>query len=120
MPSDARSRYPSGHVLYRRLQKSYPRIVRGEGCWLIDDDGRRYLDACSGAMVSNLGHGNAEVARAIGEQAARLAYVNGTAFTHDSVEELAAELAGLCGEGLDRTLFLCNGGDAVEAALKIA
>lgn len=112
--------YPSGHVLYRRLQKRYPRIVRGEGCWLEDAGGRRYLDACSGALVTNLGHGNAEVARAVGEQAARLAYVNGTAFTHDAVEELAAEVAALSAQGLDRTLFLCNGGDAVEAALKIA
>src|SRR5262245_52969906 len=120
MPGDARIRYPTGHVLYRRLQKSYPRIVRGEGCWLVDDQGRRYLDACGGAMVSNLGHGDAEVARAIGEQAARLAYVNGTAFTHDAVEELAAELTVLCAPGLEKALFLCNGGDAVEAALKLS
>ena len=120
MPSDARTRYPTGHVLYRRLQKSYPRIVRGEGCWLVDDQGRRYLDACGGAMVSNLGHGDAEIARAIGEQAARLAYVNGTAFTHDAVEELAAELVALCAPGLEKALFLCNGGDAVEAALKLS
>jgi hypothetical protein len=120
MGSGAEHRYPQGHVLYRRLGRSFPRIVRGEGCWLTDDAGRRYLDACSGALVASLGHGNAEVARAVGEQAARLAYVNGTAFTHDAVEELAAELAALCAEGLDRALFLCNGGDAVEAALKIA
>ena len=120
MPPGSKTGYPSGHVLYRRLDRRYPRIVRGEGCWLIDDDGKRYLDASSGALVTNLGHGNAEVARAVGEQAARLAYVNGTAFTHDAVEELAAEVAALCAEGLDRTLFMCNGGDAVEAALKIS
>ena len=120
MPAGTETRYPSGHVLYRRLNRSYPRIVRGEGCWLYDDGGKRYLDACSGALVTNLGHGNAEVARAVGEQAARLAYVNGTAFTHDSVEELAAEVAALAAFGLDKTLFMCNGGDAVEAALKIS
>jgi adenosylmethionine-8-amino-7-oxononanoate aminotransferase len=120
MASGTDMHYPAGHVLYRRLNKRYPRIVRAEGCWLTDDSGMRYLDASGGAMVTNLGHGNAEVARAIGEQAARLAYVNGTAFTHDAVEELATELAALCAEGLDRTLFLCNGGDAVEAALKLA
>jgi adenosylmethionine-8-amino-7-oxononanoate aminotransferase len=112
--------YPSGHVLYRRLGKRYTQIVRGEGCWLYDDAGGRYLDACSGALVASLGHGNAEVARAVGEQAARLAYVNGTAFTHDVVEDLSNELAALCAPGLDKALFLCNGGDAVEAALKIA
>jgi adenosylmethionine-8-amino-7-oxononanoate aminotransferase len=120
MPVSAECRYPASHVLYRRLQRSYPRIVRGEGCWLYDDKGKRYLDASSGSLVTSLGHGNRELARAVGDQAARVAYVNGTAFTHDSVEELAAELAGLSAEGLDKTLFLCNGSDAVEAALKIA
>ena len=94
--------------------------MRGEGCWLYDDHGKRYLDACSGALVNSLGHGNLDLARAVGEQAARVAYVNGTAFTHDSVEELADELAGLSCEGLDKTLFLCSGSDAVEASLKIA
>ncbi len=120
MPPDAEYRYPSGHVLYRRLAKSFPRIVRGEGCWLYDDAGKRYLDASSGALVSNLGHGNAEMARAIGEQAARLGYVSGVTFTHDAVEELASELSALTPDGLDKFLFCCNGGDAVEAALKIA
>ena len=112
--------YPEGHVLYRKLGRRFPRIVRGEGCWLEDDRGQRYLDASSGALVCNLGHGNAEVAKALGEQAARLAYVSGLAFTHDPVEELADELAALCAPGLDKAMFLCNGGDAVEAALKIA
>ena len=120
MPPGAERHYPAGHVLYRRLKRRYPRIVRGEGCWLYDDNGKRYLDACSGALVSNLGHGNAELAKALGEQATRLGYVNGTVFTHDPVEELAAELAGLSAPGLEKTLFLCNGGDAVEAALKIS
>ncbi len=120
MPPSTEYRYPAGHVLYRRLNRSYPRIVRGEGCWLYDDKGKRYLDACSGAFVANLGHGNQELATAIGEQAARIAYVNGTAFTQDSVEEMAAELAALSADGLDKVLFMCNGGDAVEASLKIS
>jgi adenosylmethionine-8-amino-7-oxononanoate aminotransferase len=120
MPPDAEHHYPAGHVLYRRLKRHYPRIVRGEGCWLYDDRGKRYLDACSGALVSNLGHGNAELAKAVGEQAARLGYVSGMVFTHDPVEELAAELAGLSAPGLEKALFMCNGGDAVEAALKIS
>ncbi len=106
--------------MYRRLNRSYPRIVRGEGCWLYDADGKRYLDACSGAFVTNLGHGNEELAAAIGEQAARLAYVNGTSFTHDAIEELATELSALSADGLDKALFMCNGGDAVEASLKIS
>jgi len=120
MFADTRNRYPAGHVLYRKLAKSFPRIVRGEGCWLYDDTGERYLDASSGALVNNLGHGNAEVAKAIAEQAASLGYVSGMAFTHDAVEDLAAELCALTADGLDKALFCCNGGDAVEAALKVA
>jgi adenosylmethionine-8-amino-7-oxononanoate aminotransferase len=120
MDSREELRYPNGNVLYRRLKRRYPRIVRGEGCWLYDDRGKRYLDASSGALVCNLGHGNAELAKVVGGQAGRLAYVNGMYFSHDPVEELAVELAALGAPGLDKAMFLCNGGDAVEAALKIA
>lgn len=118
-PSQER-RYPDGHVHYRRLNRSYSRALRGERCWVYDDQGRRYLDACGGAYVANLGHGVSEIADAMAEQARRLAYVNGTAFTHDAAEELADELASLSPPGLDKAYFLCNGGDAVEAALKLA
>ena len=47
----------SSHVFYRKLTRRYPRIVRGEGCWLYDADGRPYLDAVGGAFVANVGHG---------------------------------------------------------------
>jgi adenosylmethionine-8-amino-7-oxononanoate aminotransferase len=120
MAVGSQRQYPAGHVLYRKLAKAFPRIVRGEGCWLEDADGKRYLDASGGALVASLGHGHAELARAVGEQAARLAYVSGMAFTHDPVEELAAELTALCPPDLDKALFTCNGGDAIEAALKLA
>jgi adenosylmethionine-8-amino-7-oxononanoate aminotransferase len=112
--------YPDGHVFYRNLTRSFPRIVAGEGCWLVDAEGRRYLDGCSGAFVASLGHGNAEVADALADQARRLAYVNGTMFTHDSVEALAAELAGTLPGDLDHLYFLSSGSEAVEAALKLA
>jgi adenosylmethionine-8-amino-7-oxononanoate aminotransferase len=69
--------YPHGHVFYRRLTKSFPRIVRGEGCWLEDANGQRYLDAVGGAFVASLGHGDSEIAEAMAAQARRVAYVNG-------------------------------------------
>ena len=47
-------RYPETHVLYRNLARDYPLIVRGQGCWLYDDTGREYLDACGGAYVACL------------------------------------------------------------------
>jgi adenosylmethionine-8-amino-7-oxononanoate aminotransferase len=112
--------YPAGHVFYRKLTRSFPRIVAGEGCWLVDAEGRRYLDACGGAFVASLGHGNAEIADAMAEQARRLAYVNGTTFTHDSVEALAEELAATLPGDLDHLYFLSSGSEAVEAALKLA
>ena len=52
----------TSHVFYRKLTRRYPRIVRGEGCWLYDADGRRYLDAVGGAFVANVGHGVREIA----------------------------------------------------------
>jgi len=113
-------RYPSSHVHYRKLTREYPRIVRGEGCWLEDERGRRYLDGVGGAYVVNLGHGNARVADALSRQARDLAYVSGTTFTHGPAEELAAELAAVLPGDLDKVYFLTSGSEAVEAALKLA
>jgi adenosylmethionine-8-amino-7-oxononanoate aminotransferase len=112
---------PAGsNVFYRRLTRRYPRIVRGEGCYLFDDAGRRYLDGCGGAFVVNAGHGVAEIATAIGTQAGTLGYVNGTAFTHPAVEELAREIARLSPGDLELVYPLGSGSEAVEAALKLA
>jgi adenosylmethionine-8-amino-7-oxononanoate aminotransferase len=110
----------TSHVFYRKLTRQYPRIVRGEGCWLYDVDGRPYLDAVGGACVANVGHGVREIAAAIGAQAERLAYVNGTAFTHDPVEELADEIARRSPGDLELVYPLASGSEAVEAALKLA
>jgi adenosylmethionine-8-amino-7-oxononanoate aminotransferase len=113
-------RYPAGNVFYRKLNKTFPVIVRGEGCWLWDDEGRRYLDACGGAFVANLGHGVSVVGDAMAEQARRVAYVNGTAFTHEASEAFATELAGRLPPELTRVYPLGSGSEAVEAALKCA
>ena len=112
--------FPETHVLFRKLTSRLPVIERGEGCWLYDADGNAFLDACGGAFVANVGHGVAEIADAMADQALRLAYVNGTAFSNEPVEELAAELAALAPGDLDRVYPLSSGSDAVEAALKLA
>src|ERR671910_3621643 len=113
-------RYPESHVFYRNLTRQYPRIVRGEGCYLYDDQGRRYLDGSGGAYVVNVGHGVGEIAEAMACQAGTLAYVSGTAFTHDAVEEFATELARLSPGDLDLVYPLSSGSEAVEAGLKLA
>jgi adenosylmethionine-8-amino-7-oxononanoate aminotransferase len=112
--------YPDTAVFYRRLTRAFPRVVRGEGCWLYDEAGKRYLDASGGAYVASLGHGVSEVAEAVAAQVRRVAYVSGAAFTNDAVEDLAAELAPLLPGDLDKLYFLTSGSDAVEAALKLA
>src|SRR5438093_6312885 len=113
-------RYPDGHVFYRKLGRTFPRIVRGEGCWLIDDRGKRYLDAVGGAYVANFGHSNPDIADAMAQQARQFGYLSGTAFTQGPVEELARELATTLPGDLHKPNFLSSGSEAVEAALKLA
>ncbi|HEV8150670.1 MAG TPA: aminotransferase class III-fold pyridoxal phosphate-dependent enzyme [Gemmatimonadales bacterium] len=113
-------RYPETHVLYRNLARQYPLVIKGDGCWLYDSEGRRYLDGCGGAFVACLGHGIAEVVEAMGEQIRRVGYVSGMAFTNEAVEALADELAQLASGELKHFYFLSSGSDAIEAALKLA
>ncbi|HYU08643.1 MAG TPA: aminotransferase class III-fold pyridoxal phosphate-dependent enzyme [Gemmatimonadales bacterium] len=113
-------RHPNSHVFYRKLGYEYPKIVRGEGCWLIDERGKRYLDAVGGAYVANIGHSNPEIAQSVAEQCRQFGYLSGTMFTHGPVENLADELAETLPGDLSKLYFLCSGSEAVEAALKLA
>lgn len=113
-------RYPETHVLYRNLARAYPLVIKGEGCWLYDSEGRSYLDACGGAFVASLGHGVSEVVDAMVEQVRQVGYVSGMAFTNQAAEALADTLAALAPGDLDHFYFLSSGSDAIEAALKLA
>src|SRR5216117_512803 len=112
-------RYPDSNVFYRKLGRDYPQIVRGEGCYLYDERGKRYLDAVGGAYAANLGHSNPDIADDMAQQARQFGYLSGTAFTHGTVEELAQELAATLPGDLDKLYFLSSGSEAVEAALKL-
>jgi adenosylmethionine-8-amino-7-oxononanoate aminotransferase len=112
--------YPDSFVFYRHLKRRYPRIVRGDGVYLFDEEGKRYLDAAGGAMVACLGHGVSEIADAVAGQMREVAYVNGSMFTTGAVEELAAELAQVLPPPLKYSYFLCSGSEAIEAAVKLA
>ena len=107
------------HVFHRSTLRP-PIAVRGEGIHLIDDNGRRYIDACGGAAVSCLGHGHPKVAAAIARQASDLEYVHTGFFTSNAAEELAAMVAGMCPGSLDRVWYTSSGSEAIEAALKLA
>jgi adenosylmethionine-8-amino-7-oxononanoate aminotransferase len=109
-----------GHTFYRRMASAHPRAVRGEGIYIWDDEGRRYIDACGGALVVNIGHGVAEVPQAIARQAIELAFIHGTYFTSDVLEAYSDRLADLVPISDPRFFYLTSGSEAVEAALKFA
>jgi adenosylmethionine-8-amino-7-oxononanoate aminotransferase len=98
-----------------------PRIVRGEGVWLWDAAGRRYLDAIGGIHVNSIGHGVAEVADAIAEQARRVAFAFGMHFTTDPQVELAERVAAMAPAGMGRARvgFVSGGSEAAEMALHL-
>ena len=109
----------AGHIFHRSTSERPPIAVRGEGIFLIDADGRRYVDACGGAAVSCLGHGHPAVVAAIAEEAARLEYVHTGFFTSEAAEELADLIAAMVPGALDRVWYTSSGSEAIEAALKL-
>lgn len=110
------------NVIHRDLNKAYPTIVRGEGIYLFDADGKRYIDGSGGsAAVTAIGHGVREVVDAIAEQAATLAYAPTHAFTTGPVEECARIIVEeFAPVGLDRVWFVSGGSEATENAVKMA
>jgi adenosylmethionine-8-amino-7-oxononanoate aminotransferase len=102
------------------LRSPMPTIVRGEGAYIYDARGRRYLDGLSGVFAVQLGHGRVELADAAREQAARLAFFPVLCAAHPTAIELAARLAAAAPGDLNRVFFTTGGGDAVEAAWKVA
>jgi len=103
------------------LDHAYPVAVRGEGVWLEDVDGNRYLDAMSGgSMAATLGYGRADLIAAAREQGARLAYVHNELLTNPAQERLARDLVEVAPEGFTRAHFVTGGAEANEAALRLA
>jgi adenosylmethionine-8-amino-7-oxononanoate aminotransferase len=108
-------------VLPLELDRRYPVLVRGEGVWVEDSGGRRYLDAMSGgSMAATLGHGRTNVIEAARAQAERLAYVHNERLTNPAQEELARALVEVAPEGFTRVRFVASGSDANEMAVQLA
>lgn len=108
------------HVLHRSFNHTYPTAVAGDGPYLIDSAGKRYLDASGGAAVSCLGHSDPEVIEAVRHQIGQLAYAHSSFFTTDVMEELADFLVARAPKGLESVYFVSGGSEAVETALKLA
>jgi adenosylmethionine-8-amino-7-oxononanoate aminotransferase len=108
------------HVFPRNITAPPVKAVASEGCYIIDETGKRYFDGSGGAAVSCLGHGDPEVIAAIKEQTEQMAFAHTGFFTSNPAEELAEVLIEHAPAGLDRVYFVSGGSEAVEAALKLA
>jgi adenosylmethionine-8-amino-7-oxononanoate aminotransferase len=121
MVSEAYVDIGASHVLHLELDHKYPVVVRGEGVWVEDSAGRRYLDAMSGgSMAATLGHGRRDIIAAARRQAERLAYVHNERLTNPAQERLAQELVEVAPEGFTRVRFVTGGSEANEMALQLA
>src|SRR5271165_4847742 len=97
-----------------------PVIVRGDGCYVFDEHGKRYLDGLSALYCVNVGHGRAELADAAAAQARELAFYTNWSYAHPRSIELAARIAGLAPGNLNRVFFTSGGSESVESAWKLA
>jgi adenosylmethionine-8-amino-7-oxononanoate aminotransferase len=97
-----------------------PVIVRGEGCYVYDEHGKRYLDGLSALYCVNIGHGRAELGQAAARQAEELGFYTNWSYAHPRSIELAARIAALAPGNLNRVFFTSGGSEAVESAWKLA
>ena len=112
--------HPHGNVFYRAMNHPRPKIAYGQGIYLYDEAGKRYLDGSGGPLVVNVGHGRQEIVEAMTAQAQAAAYVHALMFTSEPLEQYAAELAAVVPLPEPRFYFLSSGSEVVEGAIKLA
>ena len=110
----------TSNVFPRIIGRQLPVVASGDGVYLIDENGKRYLDGCGGAAVSCLGHSNAKIVAAVRKQMESVYWAHTAFFTSASAEELAAMLADIAPGKLNRAWIVCGGSEAVESSLKLA
>lgn len=108
------------HVFPRHTKSNPATAVAGDGVYVIDADGKRYLDGCGGAAVSCLGHNNEVVREAVKAQLDKLAWAHTSFFTSEPAEQLADMLIERAPTGIDRVYFVSGGSEATEASMKLA
>jgi len=108
------------NFLFYQTSKRLPFIQRAKGIRMWDEAGKEYIDACSGAVICNIGHGNPRIERAIREQAKKAFFVYRTQFENQPAVELAADLVKFSAPHLDRVFYVSGGSEAVESAIKLS
>jgi adenosylmethionine-8-amino-7-oxononanoate aminotransferase len=106
-------------IFHRSIKASRPTISHGEGVYLFDTEGKRYLDACAGVHVVSIGHGVKEIAQAMKEQASKAAFTY-SHFLSEPQVELARKITEIAPGDLSRVFFVSGGSEATESAIKIA
>ncbi|HLF59582.1 MAG TPA: aminotransferase class III-fold pyridoxal phosphate-dependent enzyme [Acidimicrobiia bacterium] len=106
--------------VFQRAGGPLPTAVSATGAWVTDSDGHQYLDAAGGAIVVGIGHGDRAMAETMAAQTATLAYVHGSAFTTQALEDYATELATVVPMEGARVFPVSGGSEAMETALKMA
>ena len=112
--------HPDGNVFYRKMSHARPKVSHGEGIYLYDENGKRYLDGSGGPLVVNVGHGRTEIVEAMARQLESAAYVHAIMFTSEPLESYATELAEVVPLLEPRFFFLSSGSEVVEAAIKLS
>lgn len=108
------------NVFYRSLNKELLEVDHGEGIYLYDTKGNKYIDACSGSAVANLGHAHPAIIKAMQEQAKKVAFSHLSRWTSRPVKELADRIAALAPGTLNKLYLVSGGSEATESALKMA
>jgi adenosylmethionine-8-amino-7-oxononanoate aminotransferase len=107
-------------VFYRNLEKTYPLIERGQGIYLYDTEGNKYLDFGAGIAVVNIGYDVPEVIQAMIEQAGKTSFIYSAPFTSEPLIRLSKKIIDFAPEGMSKVLFVSGGSEAVETAIKLA
>lgn len=108
------------HILNKDLRRKYPYAERGEGIYIYDEEGKRYLDGAGGTILVNTGHGIKEIAQVLKEQAEKIAFTCRLDFNSRPLEKLAAKTCEATGWKMDKVVFVSSGSEATELCVKLA
>lgn len=108
------------YVFPRNFKREFPKITHGDGIYLFDDKGNRYLDGCSGAVSANIGYGNKGVAEAIFDQICKISFAHGSIWDTEINEIAARKILNIAPKGFSHVWYVNAGSESTEAAIKMA
>ena len=106
------------HVFFRETPRRT--VIRGEGIYFYDSEGKRYIDGSGGPMVVNIGHGVKAIADAASRQMEQLAYIHSMTYLTEPIQKLATKITSLTPKSLNKVFFVSGGSEGTESAIKLA